>query len=79
MEDGTVLVTGATGLLGTWLLKRAPRPASVVAVTHRQAIIGIESVAVDLRDSASTLAMVANVRPSLILHAAYAKDSASNC
>jgi dTDP-4-dehydrorhamnose reductase len=67
-----VLVTGATGLLGGWLTATAPAETSVVPVGGPRSPGGV-----DLRDRASTRAVVAAVRPDVVLHAAYAKDEAS--
>lgn len=72
-----MLVTGAAGLLGGWLLRTAPVPDAVVALTHRQAVDGAVSVRADLRDAHAVAAAVEEVAPRLVVHAAYARDHAS--
>lgn len=72
-----VLVTGASGLLGTWLLRTAPADVEVVATTHSTPVHGVPTTQVDLRDAAAVRAAVRSVRPAVVLHAAYARDEAS--
>ena len=69
-----VLVTGATGLLGHWLRRIAPEGIGIVALTHRRALQGISEVRADLRDRTSAMAAVQRINPSVIIHAAYARD-----
>lgn len=76
MGQGPVLVTGAAGLLGHWLLRSAPHD-EVMALTHRRPVTGVASVTADLRDRTRTAAAVAEVNPTLVVHAAYAKDRES--
>ncbi len=73
----TVLITGATGLFGTWLRRTAPSSIDVVGLTHRTPLDDVPHVVGDLRDADATTAAVARARPSLVVHAAYAKDAAS--
>lgn len=70
-----VLLTGASGLLGTWLRRTAPADVEVVPLAHRTPLSG--AVVADLRDRAATGAALRSVRPDLVLHAAYALDEAS--
>ena len=77
MAGGPTLLTGAAGLLGHWLLQFAPQPRDVIALTHRRALAGVTSVAADLREPAGVAAAVAKVEPTLVIHAAYAKDRVS--
>ncbi len=72
-----VLLTGASGLLGHWLVTTRPRDTRVVALTHRSSVPGISAVRADLRDARATMAAVQRTRPSLVVHAAYAHDRAS--
>jgi dTDP-4-dehydrorhamnose reductase len=72
----TVLLTGASGLLGTWLRRTAPATVDVVAVTHRRPLAG-KTVSADLRDRASVDDAFTAVEPRLVVHAAYAKGEAS--
>ena len=72
-----VLLTGATGLLGTWIRRAAPADTSVVPLVHRTQLDAPGSVEADLRDRAAVEAAVAQARPALVIHAAYAHDEAS--
>ena len=74
MRKGPALLTGAAGLLGQWLLQSAPRHGDVVALTHRRAVAGVASVTADLREATGVAAAMAKVDPTLVVHAAYAKD-----
>jgi dTDP-4-dehydrorhamnose reductase len=73
----TVLLTGASGLLGTWLLRTVPAHIDLVGLVHRHPVAGIRSVAADLRDAEATRAAIDDVRPGLVVHAAYRTDEAS--
>ena len=75
--DGPVLLTGAAGLLGHWLVRTRPADRQLVALVHRRPVPGLPTVVADLRDPVATAAAVRRIRPSLVLHAAYAKDAAS--
>lgn len=72
-----MLVTGAAGLLGHWLLRQAPDWADAVALVHRRPVNHVPTVATDLRDADQVRAAVAEARPSIVIHAAYAKDEPS--
>jgi len=72
-----VLLTGASGLLGQWLVRTAPPGRQVIALTHRHSIAGLAEVHADLRDAGSTMTAVKRADPSLVIHAAYAKDRAA--
>lgn len=74
---GTVRLTGASGLLGTWLRRTAPVGFEVVGLTHRTRLGASGQIVADLRDPIAVIAAVHEVRPSLVLHAAYARDEAS--
>jgi dTDP-4-dehydrorhamnose reductase len=74
VANGTVLLTGASGLLGTWLRRTAPGGVEVVGVTHRSRLRDSREVVADLRDPHAAVATVRQVRPSLVIHAAYARD-----
>lgn len=75
--DGPVLITGASGLLGYWLLQTAPPDVDLVGLVHQRRITTGRSVHADLRNPASAASVFATVRPSLVIHAAYAKDHQS--
>jgi len=72
-----VLLTGASGLLGHWLLRTTPRRIGVIALTHRHGLQGIPVVQADLRDARSTMTAMKRADPSLVIHAAYANDRAA--
>lgn len=74
MTDGRVLLRGASGLLGTWLRRTAPVGTEVVGLTHRTRLRDAPEVMADLRDPGAVVAAVHLVRPSLVIHAAYARD-----
>ena len=73
----TVLLTGASGLLGQWLVATAPPGTTVVALTHRCRVPELPEVRADLRDARSTTSAVQRADPTLIIHAAYAQDRAA--
>jgi dTDP-4-dehydrorhamnose reductase len=75
--DRRVLLTGASGLLGYWLLATRSAQTTVVALEHRNHVAADGAVQADLRDASATLAAVRKAKPSLIIHAAYAHDQAS--
>ncbi|HEY9557134.1 MAG TPA: sugar nucleotide-binding protein, partial [Acidimicrobiales bacterium] len=77
MADGTVLLTGAAGVLGTWLRRTAPPGASVVSVVHRTLLDDAPQVQADLRSAEQVRSALERARPSLVVHAAYARDEAS--
>lgn len=72
-----MLLTGASGLLGHWLLRTKPRGRGLIALRHRQSVPSIPEVQADLRDARSTLMAVKRADPGLIIHAAYAHDRAA--
>jgi dTDP-4-dehydrorhamnose reductase len=72
----TALLTGASGLLGTWLRRCAPPDVGVVSVVHRRQLPG-EVVMADLRDRRAVQAAFTAARPGLVIHAGYARDDTS--
>lgn len=77
MQTRPVLLTGASGLLGHWLLKTLPTGIRVTALTHRNRVPGLPEVRADLRDANATYQAIRRADPWLVIHAAYAKDRAS--
>lgn len=71
------MITGASGLLGTWLLRQVPSAVDLVAVRHTTTVDRQPCVRVDLRDPAATKAAVESVSPDVVIHAAYRRDRAS--
>ena len=72
-----VLVTGASGLVGTRLCRRAPAGVEVVGLVHTTAVAGVtDTVEADLRDGVATARAVATADPDLVVHTAYRKDRA---
>jgi dTDP-4-dehydrorhamnose reductase len=72
----SVLVTGAAGLLGTWLRRTAPDGIDVVGLVRRQPIDG-PSVHADLLVADEVRAAVVAARPDVLVHTAYAHDEPS--
>lgn len=72
-----VLVTGASGLLGTWLLRLAPQDVEVRAASNTRLVAGPDAALADLRDPAQARELVGRASPDVIVHAAYRKDRAS--
>jgi dTDP-4-dehydrorhamnose reductase len=72
-----VLVTGASGLLGTWLLRTAPGWANVTAATRTRELNGPRVIRGDLRHRADADELVRAARPEVVVHAAYARDRSS--
>ncbi len=72
-----MLVTGAAGLLGTWLRRRAPADRPVIALGHRRTVAAEGALQADLRDAAATAEVFARVRPDTVIHAAYALEETS--
>ena len=70
-----IALTGASGLLGTWLRRTAPEGSSLTSFAHRTVLPGAEQV--DLRDREATVAAVVRASPEVVVHAAYALDEAS--
>lgn len=71
------LITGASGLLGTWLLRQVPPSVELVAVRHTAQVDWDHRVRVDLLDPAAVQASVESVSPDVVIHAAYRRDRAS--
>jgi dTDP-4-dehydrorhamnose reductase len=72
-----VLITGASGLVGTWLRRTMPADVELMACLHETPVSGIDSVSADLRDRDSAMAALSVAQPSIVVHAAMALDSAS--
>ncbi len=72
-----MLVTGASGLLGQWLLATAPPGVSLAALSHRRVVEGVGTLRADLRDPVAVRHLLSTVEPEVVVHAAYAKDRAS--
>ncbi len=69
MIEGPVLVTGATGLLGPYLVETSAATASTVTTARRAG-----DVVCDLTDRSAVARMMKEVRPRLVLHAAAMTD-----
>lgn len=67
-----VLVTGAAGFVGRAFVDAAPPGVEVVAAWHRTPPSpGVAAQRVDLTDARATAAMLAAVRPEVVVHTAY--------
>ena len=75
--DRTCLITGAAGTLGTWILRTRPGNTPVVAASHSRSIDGVPSARADLRDRTAVERVLGQIRPSMVIHAAYANDHRS--
>jgi hypothetical protein len=73
----TVLLTGAAGLLGTWLRRTAPVGPTLVGVTYRRRLRDGAEIVADVKDPNRVAAAMHRVRPSVVIHAAYAHDRGS--
>jgi dTDP-4-dehydrorhamnose reductase len=74
-NSGTILVTGASGLLGVSIVSRAHEQGrEVVGLYHRHPvhIDGVKLLAADLSDQAETLRIFDELRPSTVVHCAAA-------
>ena len=77
MRNRPALLTGASGLLGHWLLRTRPSDSPLIALTHRNSVRGVPEVHADLRDARSTKSAVKHADPSIVIHAAYAHNRAA--
>ncbi|MBW3656828.1 MAG: sugar nucleotide-binding protein [Gemmatimonadetes bacterium] len=68
-----VLITGGGGLLGGELIRQAPAEVEVHATRRSSPVHGASSHAVDLSDAAAVRALVAALRPALVIHTAYSQ------
>lgn len=68
-----MLVTGGAGLLGGRLLAGAPPGWTARGTRHRRPVRHAESFPVDLADAGAVDALVARLRPDLVVHTAYRK------
>jgi dTDP-4-dehydrorhamnose reductase len=75
-ENVTVLLTGAAGLLGTWVRRTAPTELNVIPATHRRRV-SANDVTADLRDREAVTSAFTRAKPGLVIHAGYAHDYAS--
>ncbi len=77
MSTPVVLLTGASGLVGTWLRRTVPRGVELVSLTHRTSVPDSAFVTADLRDPQAVVEAVDRVRPSMVIHAAWKLDEPS--
>ncbi|BCJ48182.1 dTDP-4-dehydrorhamnose reductase [Actinoplanes ianthinogenes] len=66
-----LLVAGGGGLLGREVVRRARAAGHEVTATFRDRPIGVGGHRLDIRDRAAVAALVAAVRPEVIVNAAY--------
>jgi dTDP-4-dehydrorhamnose reductase len=72
MSERVIVVTGATGLLGTQLLPALSVSGKVVPLGHSTA--PAQGRRIDLTDGAATRALLDELRPEVVLHAAAMTD-----
>jgi dTDP-4-dehydrorhamnose reductase len=77
MSTPVVLLTGASGLVGTWLRRTVPRGVELVSLTHRTSVSDPAFVTADLRDPQAVAEALGRVRPSMVIHAAWRLDEPS--
>ena len=77
MSTPVVLLTGASGLVGTWLRRTIPQGVELVSLTHRTSVSDSAVVAADLRDRHAVADAVDRVRPSMVIHSAWRLDEPS--
>lgn len=77
MSTPVVLLTGASGLVGTWLGRTMPDGVELVSLTHRTSVPDSAFVAADLREPRAVAEAVNRVRPSMVIHAAWRLDEPS--
>jgi dTDP-4-dehydrorhamnose reductase len=65
------LITGGAGLLGSYLIRLAP-PAFKITATQRTTLVSsAPAVTVDLADDSAVKTLLAQSKPSLVIHTAY--------
>lgn len=87
MADRRVCLTGASGMLGTWLRRTTPAGTTVIPLLRRRGLRAdgrptrpaaeVAPVTADLRDADAARRAIARARPDLVVHAAYARDARS--
>jgi dTDP-4-dehydrorhamnose reductase len=70
----TVLITGATGLVGTALLEKAPADFAVVATYYRNPFSPYANTCefqqMDITDAAQVIRLLTTVKPEIVIHTA---------
>jgi dTDP-4-dehydrorhamnose reductase len=66
-----VLITGGAGLLGSELIRSAPRSVELHATQRRTPVKGATAHPTDLADGSAMRDLFARLRPHLVVHAAY--------
>lgn len=72
-----VLLTGASGLVGTWMRRTVPDAVDLVCVRHRSPVAWPRVADLDVRDPRSVVEVVGAVAPDVVVHLAYAVDERS--
>jgi len=69
----TLLITGGSGYLGRHLARQATAEWQVVATyfSHPDLLAGCRAVSLDVRDGSAVVRLVADLRPTAVIHAAY--------
>lgn len=69
-----VLLTGASGLVGTWMLKTVSSGIDVTAAVHTSELDWPRVVRGDLRDPQQARRLVEQAGPDVVVHGAYERD-----
>ena len=68
------LVTGGAGLVGSTLITTAPEGVEVHATQRHAPVVGAAAHTIDLADPDEPAALLAAVRPDVVIHTAYGTD-----
>lgn len=71
------MVTGSSGLVGTWLRRTAPIGVEIVSLVHETTVSDTTSVVADLRDLQDVVTAFETSKPAVVIHAAMAVDERS--
>lgn len=71
-----VLITGGAGLLGSTLIRLAPADVDLHATRRRREVQNCTAHSLDLANAEAVRALLCELRPTLVIHTAYAKRTA---
>jgi dTDP-4-dehydrorhamnose reductase len=70
-----ILITGGAGLLGGGLIARAPAGVELHATQRTTPVIRAEAHTLELSDRDATAALLARLRPTVVIHTAYSQSA----